>query len=128
MRTTPPSRPSLVRHLPSCPLRRLSHSSPLLRAREDIDGADAVETLLEDLATLREAKVQRGVSSVLAVAATRDTPRLVDLTHASSMEVNTLRHTFFRALDRIVEAGEVGINVRIEIYRRLRWGLRQDGI
>lgn len=99
-----------------------------LRAREDIDGADVVETLLEDIATLREAKVQRGVTSVLSVAATSDTPRIVDLTHASSMEVNTLRHTFFRALDRIVEAGELqGANDRAAAPASRRGGNNDGG-
>ena len=65
------------------PLRALPASAPPPRAREDIADADTVETSIEDIQTLREEKMQRGVATVLQVAATRETPRLVDLTHAS---------------------------------------------
>jgi hypothetical protein len=64
-------------------LRALPASAPPPRAREDIADADTVETSIEDIQTLREEKMQRGVATVLQVAATRETPRLVDLTHAS---------------------------------------------
>jgi hypothetical protein len=75
--------------------------------REDIPNADAVETLLEDIQTVRLEKLRRGQDSVLAISRQRETPYVIDVTYASSMEVNSIRHTFCRALDRIVEAGEI---------------------
>ncbi len=74
------------------PYHYIEISELLLRyARDDIPQPDKVESLLSEIQTLREAKVQAGGRLILTEAQGQNIVESVDVTNIAAMEANILR-------------------------------------